>query len=161
MVAARTIIRDTGEMARLMAQLELAKNAVVKVGIQGAEAGARYKESGASLVDISVVHEFGSTDGHTPQRSFMRSAFDSRLSDLNAVKRKALEKVVEGRITTEEGLEIIGQWFQSAVQQQIRDLKEPKLAESTKARKKSSKLLIDTGRLRASITYVVDLKGGE
>ena len=62
------IVTDTGPGFGSLSEV-LSRVAIeVQVGI-----GA---ESGSDLAMIAAVNEFGSDDGHTPERSYLRSTFD-------------------------------------------------------------------------------------
>lgn len=156
-------VRTSPDYAQIMAELRKAKGAKVSVGVQGAQARTlRSTDDGdtITLAEIATVNEFGSSDGRIPARSFLRSTADARRIELNAVKRAALRSVASGKRTTEEALNLIGQWFAAAVQRTITELRSPPNAPSTIARKGSSKPLIDTGQLRQSITWAVRMGEG-
>ena len=57
-------------------------------------------------------------------------------------------------------LQQLGEVHVGDIQQRIRDLKEPKNSDVTIARKGSSNPLIDTGRLRQSVDYIVKVNKG-
>ena len=119
----------------------------VVVGIQGAP--------GSEVVMHGLYNEFG-TDT-IPERSFLRSTFNARQDAYVKALQKAVDFVVAGKVTAPQALEQIGLRMVADVQQTIDKKKSPRLAESTIAAKGSSKPLIDTGRLRASIGYdIVD-----
>ena len=162
MTRAKVIIKDTGELARIVQEIEKAKRAIVKVGIQGNEASTvRTSDSGAALTlgEIATVNEFGSEDGRVPARPFMRNTWDNRQKELRAIQRKTLEQIATGRMTAEKALDVIGLWFANAIKKTITDGVAPANAPRTIEKKGSSKPLIDTGALRQSITHVVEMNG--
>ncbi len=122
---------------------EFAKtNVDVVVGVLGS--------AGESEVQIAAVHEFGSQDGHIPQRSYLRSTIDDRRSEildsLELQLKKADAAVAAGRV----GMQVV-----SMVRERIRGRISPALKPSTIKRKGSDVPLIDTGRLLQSITSEV------
>ena len=105
------------------------KPSAVRVGIQGD--GAVKTEGGMSLVDIATVHEFGSTDGRIPQRSFIRSTFDKNKKQYQKLVNEMARQVLDGKVDADSGLGLIGQKFVADVKKTIRDGIEPPLAQST------------------------------
>lgn len=128
---------------------------VIRVGIF-ADDGSKQYEDGQTVADIANVHEFGL--GHVPQRSFIRAYFDGNEVKLKENVVKLLESVVAGKRTKEQVLEILGARIVGEIQQRISKGISPPLKKQTIDRKGSSKPLIDTGQLRASITYDVNGK---
>jgi hypothetical protein len=137
---------------------KLAKKASVKVGILGS---ATY-EGGATVAGIGAVHEFGYPEGGIPERSFIRVPLQTRGSEIEPIIKKKLKAgdLVRGDI---KGiLNIIGL---AAVGIVVDSFDEsgpgwPDITERTKKRKKSSKILIDTGELMKAISYEIDTGKG-
>jgi hypothetical protein len=143
---------DKGFLAIKKALLSL-KNKEIKVGIHP-EAGKNAK-TGTLIVDYATANEYGTSK--IPERSFMRSTVDEKQQEWN----KALDRIV-GSIT-EGDISNIEQKISFVAEQMVNDIKEkidsnvpPPLSEATKKRKGSSRTLIDTGIMRASITYKVE-----
>jgi len=90
-----------------------------------------------------------------PERSYMRSTYDEKEKDLEPRLKKLLAALMKGKIDAKELYERIGIWLVMQVQRKIRDIKDPANSEATKATKRSSNPLIDTGRLIQSISYRV------
>lgn len=146
-------VRDLG-FKTVMKELSALGGIFVVVGVTGDQGDRR---EGVDQVLVASVHEFGSTDGTIPQRSFIRSTIDQRRNDIADVQQKALRRVADGKLTAEGAGGIAGAWVESAIKKKITD-GDPgwkKLEASTIVRKGSSKPLIDTGQLRASITHKV------
>ena len=66
-----------------------------------------------------------------------------------------VKKVVDGELTANELMNHLGLRIQRDVQRTIRNLSDPPNSPITIHNKKSSNPLIDTGRLRQSVTYKV------
>lgn len=104
---------------------------------------------------VASVNEFGTEDGHVPQRSFIRSTIDERRNQIAEVQQRALGRMVDGQFDAKQAAGVIGQWVENAIKKKITDLDEPPNEESTKKRKGSSNPLIDTGQMRAAVTHVI------
>jgi hypothetical protein len=127
---------------------------VVTVGIHEKEGGAEHGL--LELIDIACINEFGSDDGHVPSRSFIRAWFDEAEPKLREELIGLMRSVLAGKRTKEEILNILGQVAVGQVQERIARQIPPPNADETIRRKGSSTPLIDTGALRAAITYAVD-----
>lgn len=134
-------------------QDRLRNNSGVYVGIPK---GAGQYEDGAPLAVIGAVQEFGSADGHIPERSFLRVPLWSNQQLFAKIFTMGLPQVIEGEITLRQLMEQAGARAASVSQEAISEGIAPPNAPSTVARKGSSTPLVDTGRLRQSITYVVE-----
>lgn len=152
----KVIIRDKGwkELRAKMSELD---TAFVTVGVHGGD--DKHGEKTTPLALVAAVNEFGSQDGHVPERSFLRSTIDSRQDDLRQVQRRVLSEVVGGRQSVRGALSILGMWVQAAVQRTITKHPPPPNAPATIAKKGSSGTLIDSGQLRQGISYEVHIGG--
>jgi hypothetical protein len=135
------------------------------VGVLASKGGSSPHEGSAlTLAELAAVHEFGTGDGHVPERSFIRSTFFVRVSDklrtvVAAITRAILEKDMEVR----RGIGQLGAWGASEVKNTITQNEAdgygpytyPPLADSTIARKGSSKPLVDTRQLVNAITWEI------
>lgn len=110
-----------------------------------------------SMAELATVHEYGLG---VPQRSFIRSTVTEQEQAIRATLRKVGDRVLMGKMTAEQGLRVLGEDIKSKIQRKITTGPFVPNAPSTIARKGSSRPLIDTGSLRASISYeIVDAKG--
>lgn len=128
----------------------------VKVGVLGASATAAHASSKLTNVEIAGIHEFGR--GKVPERSFIRSAFDSNKPKYENAMRKLADKVLTQQMTPRVAMGVLGQMIQSDVQKRFEDGIPPPLKDSTITRRfamgyKSTKPLIVTSQLKNSITY--------
>ena len=104
---------------------------------------------GTSVIMVGAVHEFGSPARNVPQRSFLRSTVQEKRRKYKRLFRKLSKKIIEGKLTTEESLNLIGLTVQTDVRAKIHDIKSPEL------KHREGNPLIDTGHLRQSINYEV------
>lgn len=142
--------KDNGLRA-LLDRVQLGKPSI-DVGIFETD-GSKATENGETVLDIATFHEFGTIDA--PERSFLRAWFDENEDRAKEALRKLMLSVVKGQRSKDQALEVFGLWLQGEVQKRISQGISPALAPSTIAKKGSSVPLIDTGQLRASVTYRV------
>jgi phage gpG-like protein len=108
-----------------------------------------------SMLDLATVHEFGSKDGRIPERSFMRSTCDAKRHEHAKLMTQLQNKYIDGKLTMSQALTQLGEVVSKDVVQAINRGIDPKLKPATIKRKKSSKPLIDSGRLKGEITHEV------
>jgi hypothetical protein len=166
--------------------LELLRHgdAYVKVGIIGesaAKADPEHQgEKGAAgqpmtNVQLAVIHEFGSPEAGIPERSFMRSTFDSHRAEYIAQLKTFVKGIYAGKVTVRNALSLLG--FKAKWDQKNAILKgagiPPPLSEATvraKIRKAAwrktpapdpARSLVDTGILVRTIDHAVVLSDGK
>lgn len=143
---------DKKEQRRIEKMLrEAKKHDHVAVGILQDEK----RDDGFSMVDLGLVHEYGSKDGHIPERSFIRSTCDAKRKEHLRLLRNLEKKVFKSRLSKKQALIQLGEVVCKDMVQAINAGLKPELKTTTINRKKSSKPLIDTGRLKGSITHEV------
>jgi len=54
--------------------------------------------NGEELVNIGAIHEFGSSDGKTPRRSFIQSTFNEQKDKLPGNWKKAAQDTLNGKV---------------------------------------------------------------
>lgn len=112
------------------------------------------KDTGADLVDIATWNEYGTS--RIPERPFMRIAESKNSESWLKLAEGVAEKIVEGKFSEEQGMELIGNRMVGDIQKVIGDKSQlAPNAPSTIKRKKSDAPLIDTGNLRQSISFEV------
>lgn len=153
MNAVRVVDRGANALLRRLAKSREA----VRVGIlDDSPKKAREGDGGRySLVEVAAVHEFGAPAAGVPQRSFIRATVDLNEREIARLQHATMSSFVQGKVTLRQGLDRIGMKVAAMMQKRIAAGIDPPLAESTIARKGSSKPLVDTGQLRSSITWVV------
>lgn len=118
------------------------------------------KSEGLTVAQIAAIHEFGATVKNgwgkgiqitIPERSFMRSSIDANADKLETLLSKVTGQVAEGKMSKEKALRLAGEFVKAKMVAKINSGVPPPLSEYTKAQKKSSKPLIDTGQLKNSI----------
>jgi hypothetical protein len=155
--------RDNGAKA-LFRRLE--GTGEVTVGIHEAKGAEPKKgedgddDSGMSLIDVAIIHEFGAPSVGIPERSFIRAWADESKARHDDEMAKMAKLVVEGKMTLETALQRIGLRRQAEVQKRIRDripppLKDATIEKKTVNGKRGDVPLTGTGQLRSGISHEV------
>lgn len=97
---------------------------------------------------------------HVPERSFMRSTVDAKKNGEWRIAAEELRKeMIEGRMTTDRALGLMGLRIKKDIQEKIRSQVPPPNAPSTIAAKGSDHPLINTGQLLNGIDFEVHREG--
>jgi phage gpG-like protein len=127
-----------------------------KVGILSRNGGSARYDNGLSVVEVAAIHEYGAPGANIPERSFIRAPFEGNPSDLKKITKK-LARAVLGGMPMSQAMGLLGEWGVAKIRRYVSvggNL--APLKPSTIKRKKSSKPLIDTGRLMNAVSYEVD-----
>ncbi len=148
--------KDRG-WAAIEKRLQKAGKSYVKVGVMaGAHVPVRPGQKPIPLPDLATIHEFGAPDANIPERSFIRAGIDEKKGELDAMLAKLHPRVIiDGTMDERTALELIGLKAQAIIQAKIVDGPFAPNAPSTIAAKGSSVPLIDSGQMRAAVTYLV------
>jgi len=103
-----------------------------------------------------MFNELGTSE--IPSRPFLRQAVEKNQADIKAFCGEKVQGIAEGG-TAEDALKQLGVYGKGLVQAQIREGTFKPNAPSTVRKKKSDKPLIDTGKMRQSVNYVIKQKG--
>jgi hypothetical protein len=136
----------------------------VKVGIleqkfDEAKDSREKSKSENTLGQVAVANEFG-TD-QIPERSFLRSTADKKAKVWADQTEKYRKQVMEGHMTPEQALGLLGLKIETDTKTTIRSNVPPPNSPATVARKGSSKTLIDTGQLLNAIAPQVVMERKE
>jgi len=153
-IRSKVTFRRRGDLKGHILKIEKALQGPSKVKV-GLPAG----KSPADILDIAVWNHFGTSRG-IPARPFITVAMFKGRGEIRMNLRKiAYSVTVNGKPLTPE-LEKLGAYGAGKIQDQIASNMPPPNAASTIAQKGSSRTLIDTGRLRQSITWALDYGSG-
>ena len=124
-----------------------------KGGVKQLEVGffdsAKYQD-GMTVPFVAVINEFGVG---VPERPFFRPALKAALAPLRRILKAKVNPTVN--VVTFQTAGLMGEQLRTEIQQGISDVRMPPNAPSTIKAKKSSKPLVDTGLMKASVTYKV------
>jgi len=146
------MLENTGAYLK---NLEKAKRGHVAVGLPAEEVGGTVYDDGQTVAQVGAQHEFGAG---VPRRSFLRTPFSAKKDELETAIAKQFEDVSQRGKKAEQALGLIGTVAVNISKGAFtsRGYGEwPDISAATKEDKGSSQVLIDTGTLRNSITYVV------
>lgn len=125
----------------------------VRVGFQRGEAT---EEDGTDICDVAVWNELGTIN--MPSRPFLRKSVDENEAKINHFLQSKQRDLVRG-VPEEQILKEIGIFQKDLIQEKITEGSFAPNAESTIRKKGSSKPLMDSGRMRQSVNYVIQKKG--
>ena len=151
----------------------LEKEPFVKVGVlesAGQHQKSQWMGETKTVAEILTIHEYGAEferGGHTiviPQRSVIQSTMNETEDELHEKTAKIFDKILDGQIEPEKGLEVLGLDIQKNIKAKFGSDDLAPLAESTKRAKirggkSGNKPLIDTAQTRNSIQYKVEEHG--
>ena len=141
--------------AAYLKNLEKARSGFVAVGLPAEKIGGKVYGDGQAVATIGARHEYGAG---VPRRSFLRVPFTTKKDELTKAIAKQFADVFESGKSAEQALGLIGTVAVNISKGAFttRGYGEwPDITQATKDAKGSSQVLIDTGILRGSITYVV------
>lgn len=156
---------DISKWQALTKRINDAKHISAHVGVLADKGGsAKAGESDLTLVELAAIHEFGSADGHIPERAFIRGTLYSRVAEqLKQRVTEAVKNIAEEKTDVKTAIGRLGAWAAAEIKNTISrneadgygEYPYPPLADSTIAAKGSSTPLVDTGQLLNSITWEV------
>jgi hypothetical protein len=147
-------------MADIFKEMEKLKSLCVKVGVTE-DVGSQAVDGGATLAGIASrnelgvlgppVSQHGSGKWFIPPRPFVRGFADGKRELIAKTMERLGKLVTDGKLDADTAIKRLGEYGQSGVKSYLRNGPFTPNSDSTIARKKSSKPLIDTGTLRNSI----------
>ena len=152
-MAARIFESITPDGQSLEKTLEELKRLEVRIGFQRGDAE---DENGVDMCDIAAWNELGTS--RSPARPFMRQTVDNHEDAINAMLLRKKREIISG-VSAEQILKSIGLEMKDLMQAEIIEGDFAPNAPSTIRRKKSSRPLIDTGRMRQSVNFQIKEKG--
>ena len=146
-----------------LSNMEKAKKLSVKVGLPAGESSTSkaYTNDGEgpapTVLEVGIWHEYGTQQ--IPMRSFLRGPLNAKSADLEAVIEQQFNLVLERGMDVERALGRVGLAARNISVGAFRARGYgawEDIDQATKDAKGSSGVLIDTGLLRSSITWVVE-----
>ena len=160
---AKVTDKDRGwKRLQALAQQLASQDVHVKVGVlDDGRAGSEVRD-GITTGQLAVAMEFGTAT--IPARSWVGLTFDRARAEIQADMQRLLWSVVEGKITVDKALNVLGAKYSAAVKNTVTQGEQipPPNAPSTLARKMAKtragaanavRTLIDTGRMIGAVTW--------
>lgn len=147
-MTSRVYSKDHGADA-LVKVMKSIEQTTLRVGV--IEGDAAHGQT--TVGEVATYQEFGTEN--IPARSFIRAWYDENVTQNRLAMRAVLRQVTMGKITLPQAFGQLGSLFVAQIQKRIVAGIPPELKESTIRAKGSSVPLVDTGQLKASITYEV------
>jgi hypothetical protein len=128
----------------------------VKAGLVGREAQRRHRNSDISMVEVGMINEFGSADGHVPERSWLRRPLRraSSFAGLRAAAVATTQAMLNG-VAPSKALRHVGDWAVGSIKEAITSTLPPAQAQRTVDRKGHSKTLRHTYSFLNAISYKI------
>lgn len=165
------IVQDETNIPEFLEMLKELSSTHLEIGIFGDSGGdilmiANVQEYGVSIKVTDKMRGYlsaakgihlkkGTTEINIPERSFIRGGFDSSENKVISKGEDLLKQVVHLKLPVSAFFSALGEYTVGLIQEYMTDLKTPPNHAVTIKNKGSSNPLIDTGRLRDSITYKV------
>ena len=146
-------------IANILRNIDAVSNRLDPKGRQilvGVPADAGEEENGLPIATNAFIHEFGIG---VPERSFLRAPIAANMDKYKKAFDWFVKRCGDGKISIDNALGQIGFMVVGDIQSAISQGINPPNAPETIRRKKSSTPLIDTGRLRQSITFRIVEQG--
>lgn len=136
--------------------LQEAQSKVVAVGLPMGKVGSKVYDDGETVISVGAQHEYGTNK--VPQRSFLRLPFSVKNAEILTMTQRQFNQVFEKGRSVDKALGVLGITatniskgaFTTRGYGQWMDI-----SQRTKDKKGSTQVLIDTGILRGSITFVI------
>jgi hypothetical protein len=152
-MSAKVKDKMTPEGIRFQRMLKEIADKEVRIGFQH---GKATEEDGTDVCDVAAWNELGTVN--MPSRPFLRKSVDENEGKINSFLQSKMKDLVRG-VSAEQVLKEIGIFQKDLIQEKITEGSFAPNAESTVRQKGSSKPLIDSGRMRQSVNYVIQKKG--
>lgn len=159
----KVIDKDKGwNRLQALAKSLAADDVHVRVGVLDDGRAGSEDRGGITTGQLAVAMEFGTS--HVPARSWLGLTFDRARAEVQADMRQLLGRVVDGKITVDKALNVLGAKYSAAVKNTVTQGEQiqPPNAPSTLARKLAKtregaangvRTLIDTGRMVGAVTW--------
>lgn len=122
----------------------------LKVGIMS----DKKADDGTSIAEYGAFNEFGTKT--IPERPFMRTNYDSHQDKYNKFTERMLGGVLDLKMKPKQAFDFLGKLVADDLEAIVKGWILPRNADSTIAKKGSSRPLNDKGKLRDSFTWKVE-----
>lgn len=110
-----------------------------------------------SVAVYAAVHEFGSSDGHAPARRWLTKGIEDNGMAVQAAMAATARAILDGRITKAKAVDNLGADVADIVRAHVNSANfPPALKVETVRRKGHAKTMVDSGKMKDSITHRVN-----
>jgi hypothetical protein len=155
-ISVQTQLLDAG-WEKFKDALDTLEDTEIVIGILGQKAMERH-ETGITLAQAAAINEYGSDDGHIPERAAHRTAFDKHSKGLSRRLAGSVRLIGSGT-PVQQQLDKLGLWYVAQVRNEVQMWNDPENADATIAKKGVNNPLIDTGRTVNAIQHLVRRAG--
>lgn len=137
--------------------LDLLRQALTEGGDR-VRVGWLSSKGGGEQAEIAMVHEYGSPKQGIPERAPVRTMMEGPArKEFERFAAQLSRQIVEGRITKERALELLGAWGAGELKKTIAagPPLPPPLAKATIKAKGSSRPLVDKGQMVGAVNFEV------
>ncbi|MBF2051953.1 MAG: hypothetical protein IGS03_00640 [Candidatus Sericytochromatia bacterium] len=127
------------------------------IGILGQKALEQH-ETGITLVQAAAINEYGSDDGHIPERPAHRTAFDKHRKGLSRRLAGSVRLIGQGT-PVQQQMDKLGWWYVGQLKNEIQMWNDPENAKATVKKKGFNNPLIHHGRTVNAIHHVLRKAG--
>lgn len=124
-------------------------NSIMQVGI----VEDQFYEDGTSLMDVVLWNEFGTDDGHVPERAALRTAVKKAAPGLAKLGAQQAKLMLQGKLRFDVAARRLAKILRDEMIGSVERWKKPPNAPSTIERKGFDDPLIETGLYINSISY--------
>ncbi|WP_116082106.1 hypothetical protein [Tropicimonas sp. IMCC34011] len=106
------------------------------------------------IMDIAIWNHFGTRT--IPERPFLDNAMRDNRDKYRDAMRRSARKILRGETSMSTVMQLLGNRAAADISNEIEELSTPANAPSTIRQKGSENPLVDSGRMRNSVTFKVD-----
>jgi hypothetical protein len=129
------------------------RDAGVEVGLFDEDGVHPHSPEGLTIAEIGAIQEFGTDDGHIPERSWLRSTYDEKASQFADEAERVAVAVIDRRLTVNQGLTVMGAAQVGEVKRTINNFTTPPNAPATIAKKGKNDPLVDSRVMRNHVKF--------
>ncbi len=153
-----------GPWRKIMSAVNDLDDSYVKVGVLAEKGDSEHGDDSITILELAAIHEFGL--GGLEERSFIRSTFENSGDWLPKFQATLAKGVIQGKLTTERALEILGRKCADEVKNTITEKRvvpiSKKVSEAdARDDGRTPTTLVDTSQLVNSVSHEVVMGGGE
>lgn len=116
----------------------------ISAGVNSEDSGAPDK-NGFTMADKAIINEYGSRDGHIPERPVHRNTIDAEQKNMKRKIAQGAKKVAQRKVSALREANNIGQYYAGKLRDGVQKYNEVPNAPATVKKKGENNPLIDSG----------------